>query len=337
MFPNHALDPVLSDLAHLESLDTARLDHLLEHPAALGEELLLLLEAVADRDVTVVDEEAPADLFPGGNASESAFAPMFGAARPFTFEDEIRIAKRIEFTRARLAYVLANADVTEEVRSHYVKLTGTDTARFIGKWPLHLAAPSVATIERRWSEWLAYRNDLIEHNLALVERIALRYRTYGIPHGDLVQHGNLGLIRAADKFDWRHNVRFRTYAEWWIRQSIERATDTDRDVIHVPRPMRQKLSKAQRIHRKEGGAKLDAAKFAELMGIDREAAAHAFSIKSGVVSLDRTADDDGRPMRNDLVGADLGAREETEVHEHLKTRLSLLLGDLPPRDRKSVV
>lgn len=333
MFPNHALDPVLSDLAQVESLDTARLDHLLEHPAALGEELLLLLEAVADRDVTVVDDEAPADLFPGGKASESAFAPMFGAARPFTFDDEIRIAKRIEFTRARLAYVLANADVSEEVRSHYVKLTGTDIARFIGKWPLHLAAPSVAAIERRWSEWLAYRNDLIEHNLALVERIALRYRTYGIPHGDLVQHGNLGLIRAADKFDWRHNVRFRTYAEWWIRQSIERATDTDRDVIHVPRPMRQKLSKAQRIHRKEGGAKLDAAKFAELMGIDREAAAHAFSIKSGVVSLDRTADDDGRPMRNDLVGADLGAREETEVHEHLKARLSLLLGDLPTREQ----
>lgn len=333
MYPNHALDPVLTDLAHLESFDLAHLDRLLEHPAALGEELIFFLTSVADRDLAIVDEEAPADLFPSRGSTDSAFAPLFGAARPLTFDEEIRIAKRIEFARARLAFVLANANVTDEVRAQYVKLTGSDIARYVGSWPAHLEAPGIDAIQRRWSEWLAFRNDLIEHNLALVERIALRYRTYGIPHGDLVQHGNLGLIRAADKFDWRHNVRFRTYAEWWIRQSIERATDTDRDVIHVPRPMRQKLSKAQRIHRKEGGGKLDAARFAELMGIDREAAAHAFSIKSGVVSLDRTADEDGRPMRNDLVGADLGAREENEIQEHLRRRLSLLLLDLPTREQ----
>jgi RNA polymerase primary sigma factor len=333
MYPNHDLDSDSSNVATAETLDTASLDRRLDHPAALGEELILLLCELADRDLSIGADDAPADLFPAESSRESAFTPVFGAARPLTFDDELRIAKRIEFARARLAFTLANAAVDDDVRAHYVKLTASDVARFIGKWPANLAAPDVDAIQRRWSEWLSFRNDLIEHNLALVERIALRYRTYGIPHGDLVQHGNLGLIRAADKFDWRHNVRFRTYAEWWIRQSIERATDTDRDVIHVPRPMRQKLSKAQRLNRKAGGAKLDAAKFAELMNIDKEAAAHAFSIKSGIMSLDRTADEDGHPMRHDLVGTDLGGREESEIHEHLKKRLALLLGDLPSREQ----
>lgn len=333
MYPNHDLESDSSNVATAEVLDTAALDRRLEHPAALGEELILLLGELADRDLSIGADDAPADLFPTESSRESPFTPVFGAARPLTFDDELRIAKRIEFARARLAFTLANAAVDDDVRAHYVKLTASDITRFIGKWPNNLAAPDVDAIQRRWSEWLSFRNDLIEHNLALVERIALRYRTYGIPHGDLVQHGNLGLIRAADKFDWRHNVRFRTYAEWWIRQSIERATDTDRDVIHVPRPMRQKLSKAHRLNRKAGGAKLDAAKFAELMNIDKEAAAHAFSIKSGIMSLDRTADDDGHPMRHDLVGDDLGGREATEIHEHLKKRLALLLGDLPSREQ----
>ncbi len=336
MIPNRGIDVLFSQTLVSNSIDLALLDSLLQHPDALADDLPRLLRMLGHKPIVGLDAEGfPAvdlSVLPkvGGFATEFAF----GATRALSFDEELRFARRIEFTRARLSFTLAHAAIAEEQRAHYRTLIGLSNERSYGEWPSDLALPDVTHVTARWHEWLHFRNELIEHNLALVERIAMRYRTYGIPHGDLVQHGNLGLIRAADKFDWRHNVRFRTYAEWWIRQSIERATDTDRDVIHVPRPMRQKLSKANRLNRKAGGAKLDAGRFAELMGIDREAAAHAFSIKSGVMSLDRVADEDGRPMRNDLVGPDLAHRAEVEANEHLRARLHDLMVELPSREQE---
>jgi RNA polymerase primary sigma factor len=311
----------------------SRLDRLLEPIESLDAGLSERLVELGDRPLV---DDGPQAIAP---ARHVEFDPLTSlhvpGDAPLDARDEVRLAKRIEFARLRLGYTIAAAEVSESVRERYLALCEAEASRFRGL----VGSPGqprldAKSIHGRWREWLHFRNELIEHNLALVERIALRYRTYGIPHGDLVQHGNLGLIRAADKFDWRRNVRFRTYAEWWIRQSIERATDTDREVIHVPRPMRQKLSKANHLNRKQGGTRLDANRFAELMGIDREAAAHAFAIKSGIVSLDRAGPDDGRPMREDLIGPDLSSRDEHETIEHLRVRLGGMIGHLSDRERE---
>lgn len=261
-------------------------------------------------------------------------ASASGAPRYLTKDEEIFLAKAIEFTRRRIEWTAEHSKCPPEVRERYLSR--------IDRSPLppggsrnRLLTLSETDLESRWQEHLLYRNELVEANLALVERIALRYRTYGIPHADLAQHGNLGLIRAADKFDWRRNVRFRTYAEWWIRQAIERATDTDRDVIHVPRPMRQKISKANHLHRSLGTTRpMDAHRFAELMGIDRAAAARVLSIKSGIASLDRSGLEDGHPMKDDIEGPDLSGREEAENMEHLRTRLGDMLEELPEREQR---
>ncbi len=335
---NPSLPPLLTEITPHPVLRLQHLDAILASDSALDQDLGAVLQACGHRAIERQDLEAEAAQ-PITNLHELTDTSWFvfeHGRDPLKHEDEIRLAKRIEFSKQRLAWTLAGATLSADRRERIRQLTQTDPARFASSFEgvPEVDRPTFRDVLARWTEWLTFRNDLIEHNIALVEHIAMRYRTYGIPHGDLVQHGNLGLIRAADKYDWRRNVRFRTYAEWWIRQSIERATDTDREVIHVPRPMRQKLSKANRMNRAAGGPQLDATRFAELMGIDREAAAHAFAIKSGILSLDFVADEDSGPaMRDTLAGTDALEREEAEGLEHLRALLGQWLVDLPRREQ----
>jgi RNA polymerase primary sigma factor len=92
------------------------------------------------------------------------------------------------------------------------------------------------------------RSELIEKNLSLVIPIAKKYWGRGLPFGDLIQEGNIGLTRAADKFDPEKGFRFSTYATWWIRQAIQRAVDDKGRTIRVPVHMGQKIRKMARAY-----------------------------------------------------------------------------------------
>lgn len=91
------------------------------------------------------------------------------------------------------------------------------------------------------------RHQLIEGNLRLVISIARRYTGTGVPLLDLIQEGNLGLMHAAEKFDYRRGYRFGTYATWWIRQAISRAADMQSHMIHLPEQVASHLRKVRRV------------------------------------------------------------------------------------------
>jgi RNA polymerase primary sigma factor len=130
----------------------------------------------------------------------------------------------------------------------------TDTLQLflkdIGKVPLLTAAQEVELAKRIERGEHAAKQAMVEANLRLVVSIAKRYRNQGLPFLDLIQEGTIGLVRAAEKFDYRKGFKFSTYATWWIRQAVARAIADKGRTIRMPVHVVEKLNKIHRSERK---------------------------------------------------------------------------------------
>ncbi len=181
------------------------------------------------------------------------------------------------------------------------------------------------------------RRKLIESNLRLVIAIARRYTSTGVPLIDLIQEGNLGLMRAAEKFDYRRGCYFGTYASWWIRQAVNRAAVDQAHLIHLPEHVAMRLRKVRRV-----AAQLSQANgmeplpehIAEASHIDLDEVTHLLSLIEQPISLDAPVDDEDRYSLADTL-EDLGspAPVETASQHLLSEELHQALTFLAPRER----
>ena len=119
----------------------------------------------------------------------------------------------------------------------------------IGRVPLLTREDEVRLAKRVEQNDMAAKSALIEANLRLVVSVAKRYQGRGLTLLDLIQEGNMGLIRAVEKFDWRRGFKFSTYATWWIRQSMTRALADQSRTIRIPVHMVERLNKVSRARR----------------------------------------------------------------------------------------
>ena len=143
----------------------------------------------------------------------------------------------------------------------------------IGRVPLLTADEEVCLAKRIERHDAEAKRKLTEANLRLVVSIAKRYVGRGIPLLDLIQEGNLGLVRAVEKFDYRRGNKFSTYATWWIRQAITRGIADQSRTIRIPVHMTEKMSGLLRVQRQltlELGREPTADEVAAEMGVERD-------------------------------------------------------------------
>ena len=206
----------------------------------------------------------------------------------------------------------------------------------IGKVPLLTAEEEIEIAKRMEQGDEQAKRKLAEANLRLVVSIAKRYVGRGMLFLDLIQEGNLGLIKAVDKFDYRKGYKFSTYATWWIRQAITRAIADQARTIRIPVHMVETINKLIRVSRQllqEYGREPLPEEIAEEMGISEDKVREIIKIAQEPVSLETPiGEEEDSHLGDFLPDEDAPAPAEAAAFTLLKEQLMSVLSTLTPRE-----
>ncbi len=208
----------------------------------------------------------------------------------------------------------------------------------IGRVPLLTGREEIELAQRMEQGDLDAKKQLVEANLRLVVSIAKRYVGRGMLFLDLIQEGNLGLIKAVDKFDYRKGYKFSTYATWWIRQAITRAIADQARTIRIPVHMVETINKLVRVSRQllqEYGREPTPAEIAKAMGLSENKVREIMKIAQEPVSLETPIGEEEDSHLGDFIEDEAApAPAEAASHALMKEQLLEVLETLTPREEK---
>ena len=208
----------------------------------------------------------------------------------------------------------------------------------IGRVPLLTAEEEIEIAQRMEQGDEEAKKKLAEANLRLVVSIAKRYVGRGMLFLDLIQEGNLGLIKAVEKFDYRKGYKFSTYATWWIRQAITRAIADQARTIRIPVHMVETINKLIRVSRQllqEYGREPTPEEIAKAMGISESKVREIIKIAQEPVSLETPiGEEEDSHLGDFLMDENAPAPAEAASHALMKEQLWDVLDTLTPREEK---
>jgi len=298
---------------------------------------------------------------------EKAFAALISAGIPYIedadllrdpsdeelVEEEKEVSKNLKKTTQQSSDDLANID-TDDTIGLYLKevsrvplLTAQEEVELAQRIESgRLAREELArgnVNQRRRTElrhliedgWSA-REHLITANSRLVISVAKKYMGRGVPFLDLIQEGNIGLIRATKKFEYRRGHKFSTYATWWIRQAVTRAIADQGRTIRVPVHMGDQINKLLRVQHQltqDKGRKPTVDELAEALEVPPKKVENMIQVARRPLSLELPTDDEEDSMLGDFIEDDEAPPpDDTATYNLLKEHLVTVLDSLPPRE-----
>lgn len=247
-----------------------------------------------------------------------AYLKEIGRVRLLTAREEVALAQRIEAGR--------EADARLREAGERAEILAPDEGR---------------RLRRVMADGLAARNHLVQANLRLVVSIARRYSGGSMTLLDLVQEGNLGLIRAVEKFDYRRGFKFSTYATWWIRQAITRAIADQARTIRIPVHMVETMNKLIRLQRQltqELGREATAGEIAERVQMPVERVREVLGLAQEPVSLQTPIGEEEESLLGDFIeDTQAPAPPDAASFSMLRESIASVLDLLPERERRVIM
>ena len=286
-----------------------------------------VLRLLADEGVEIV--EAPPD-----DQDDSRREAQSDGTRKAATGDLVRIYLR-EIGRVPLLTAQDEVDLAKSIEAGLF----AEEKLHSSSPPLRCAGAEVAELAMLAADGMRAKQRLIEANLRLVVSIAKRYIGRGLVFLDLIQEGNLGLIRAVEKFDYTKGYKFSTYATWWIRQAITRAIADQARTIRIPVHMVETINKMARIQRQlhqDLGREATPDEIAAEMGLTPERVAEIQRIAQEPVSLQSPIGEEDSDLGDFIEDADAVVPMEAAAFIMLQDQLEQVLDNLSIREQRII-